>query len=36
MLVQSHDVEGNPEWWLVDKDGKQGYVPANYLQRIES
>lgn len=35
MLVSDHDIEGNSEWWLVDKDGKQGYVPSNYLTLIE-
>ncbi|XP_070565083.1 rho guanine nucleotide exchange factor 38-like isoform X2 [Ptychodera flava] len=34
-VVTMNDLEGNPEWWLVEKNGQQGYVPANYLARIE-
>ena len=27
------DLKGNPEWWyVVDREGNKGYVPANYLQ----
>ncbi|XP_059156460.1 dynamin-binding protein-like isoform X2 [Physella acuta] len=25
------DLDGNPEWWLVDSAGCRGYAPANYL-----
>ncbi|XP_077862190.1 dynamin-binding protein-like, partial [Saccoglossus kowalevskii] len=35
MIVNKHDIEGNLEWWLVDKNGIQGYVPANYLTKID-
>ncbi|XP_011157472.1 dynamin-binding protein isoform X2 [Solenopsis invicta] len=32
-LVRPHDEKGNNEWWLVEnRDGKQGYVPRNYLR----
>ena len=35
-LVEEHDMDGNSEWWLVaNADGKQGYVPANYMSKIE-
>ena len=35
-LVDSHDMDGNTEWWLVaNAEGKQGYVPANYMSKIE-
>ncbi|EFN64992.1 Dynamin-binding protein [Camponotus floridanus] len=31
-LLRPHDEKGNDEWWLVEnRDGKQGYVPRNYL-----
>lgn len=34
MLVQKHDLQGNDEWWLVrDREGHEGYVPANYLKQ---
>ncbi|XP_072743544.1 rho guanine nucleotide exchange factor 38 isoform X2 [Anoplolepis gracilipes] len=31
-LLRPRDEKGNDEWWLVEnRDGKQGYVPRNYL-----
>ncbi|XP_011872421.1 PREDICTED: dynamin-binding protein-like [Vollenhovia emeryi] len=31
-LLRPHDEKGNNEWWLVEnRDGKQGYVPRDYL-----
>jgi hypothetical protein len=30
-LVCPHDRIGCQEWWLVEAQGKQGYVPATYL-----
>ncbi|XP_029165021.1 dynamin-binding protein-like [Nylanderia fulva] len=31
-LVRPHDEKGNNEWWFVEnREGKQGYVPRNYL-----
>jgi len=31
-LLKSHDEKGNDEWWFMEnRDGKQGYVPRNYL-----
>lgn len=31
-LLRPHDEKGNDEWWLVEnRNGKQGYVPRNYL-----
>ncbi|KAI0217835.1 Dynamin-binding protein [Lamellibrachia satsuma] len=33
-VVESHDLDGNTEWWLVEtEDGCQGYAPANYLYK---
>ncbi|XP_066278055.1 dynamin-binding protein-like isoform X3 [Branchiostoma lanceolatum] len=34
-VLQPYDLQGNPEWWLVQHEGGQGYVPANYLNRRE-
>ena len=34
-LIMPHDIEGVGDWWLVAKsDGKQGYVPSNFLNGI--
>ena len=30
-IIRKHDSKGNPEWWLVEHEGMQGYVPNNYL-----
>ncbi|XP_028044584.1 dynamin-binding protein [Monomorium pharaonis] len=31
-LLRPHDEKGNSEWWLVEnRNGKQGYVPRDYL-----
>jgi hypothetical protein len=36
LVLQQHDDQGNPEWWLVkDRSGGKGYVPGNYLKRYE-
>jgi hypothetical protein len=36
LVLQQHDVQRNPEWWLVeDRSGGKGYVPSNYLKRYE-
>ena len=29
------DQKGNSEWWLVEYEGKQGYVPQNYLKFVQ-
>lgn len=34
-VLQRHDLEGNPEWWLVQAEGKKGYVAANFLAPLE-
>lgn len=32
-LLKSHDLTGNSEWWLVQKEGgAKGFVPSNYLE----
>jgi len=34
-VLSKKDLTGNPEWWLVSlADGRQGYVPANYLYQL--
>jgi hypothetical protein len=36
LVLQQHDVQGNPEWWLVeDRFSGKGYVPGNYLRKYE-
>ena len=33
-VLQTHDLDQNPDWWLVlNTGGKQGYVPANYIYK---
>ena len=34
-VIQQHDLDGNSEWWLVESEKRQGYVPANYLYKIK-
>ncbi|XP_076450774.1 dynamin-binding protein-like isoform X2 [Babylonia areolata] len=34
VVISYQDLDGNTEWWLVDADGDQGYVPANYLRKL--
>ncbi|XP_032242810.2 dynamin-binding protein isoform X1 [Nematostella vectensis] len=34
-VLQKHDLEGNPEWWLVEAEGKRGYVAADFLASFE-
>ncbi|XP_071795699.1 dynamin-binding protein-like isoform X1 [Asterias amurensis] len=34
-LISDKDIEGNSEWWLVDKNGQRGYVPSIYLAKID-
>ncbi|XP_071957132.1 dynamin-binding protein-like isoform X2 [Antedon mediterranea] len=31
-VISAYDMEGNSEWWFVEKDGQQGYVPAAYIK----
>ncbi len=34
-VIQPHDLDGNTDWWLIEVDGNQGYVPANYLYKYQ-
>ncbi|ELU16231.1 hypothetical protein CAPTEDRAFT_105924, partial [Capitella teleta] len=35
LLIQQHDQDGNPDWWMVDLHGKRGYVPATYIFKVQ-
>ncbi|KAF4527954.1 hypothetical protein B566_EDAN014127 [Ephemera danica] len=36
-VVHKHDVVGNSEWWYVEnRTGESGYVPANYLVKYNT
>uniref|UniRef100_S4R7V9 Dynamin-binding protein n=1 Tax=Petromyzon marinus TaxID=7757 RepID=S4R7V9_PETMA len=34
-IVQFRDAAGNQDWWLVESEGRQGYVPATYIAKME-
>ncbi|CAM9573624.1 unnamed protein product [Lampetra fluviatilis] len=34
-IVQFRDASGNQDWWLVESEGRQGYVPATYIAKME-
>ncbi|XP_043912521.1 dynamin-binding protein isoform X2 [Protopterus annectens] len=34
-ILEFHDIRGNKEWWLAESEGKQGYVPSNYIRKTE-
>ncbi|XP_064419003.1 dynamin-binding protein isoform X3 [Latimeria chalumnae] len=34
-VLEFQDVTGNTEWWLVEVDGRRGYVPSNYIRKTE-
>ncbi|XP_072883062.1 dynamin-binding protein-like isoform X2 [Hemitrygon akajei] len=34
-ILRFHDMNGNREWWLAEANGRQGYVPANYIRKTE-
>ena len=33
-VIQKHDQSDNAEWWLVERNGRTGYVPAAYLSHM--
>ena len=35
MVIQTTDLDGNSDWWLIEINGQQGYVPANYLYKLQ-
>jgi len=35
VVIQKQDLTGNDEWWLVECDGRKGYVPSSYLTPAE-
>lgn len=34
-VLQKYDQKGNEEWWYVEYDGQQGYVPRDYLVFVD-
>jgi len=35
VVIQKQDLTGNDEWWLVECEGRKGYVPSSYLTPAE-
>lgn len=35
-VLEAPDKKGNPEWSLVEVDGRRGYVPSSFLARAPS
>ncbi|XP_010625446.1 rho guanine nucleotide exchange factor 37 isoform X1 [Fukomys damarensis] len=35
-VLEAHDKKGNPEWSLVEVNGRRGYVPSGFLARAPS
>ena len=31
-LVRDSDDTGNSQWWLIERDGQQGYIPSSFLE----
>ncbi|XP_075699210.1 dynamin-binding protein isoform X2 [Rhinoderma darwinii] len=34
-ILEFRDLNGNGEWWLAEVEGRQGYVPSNYIRKTE-
>ncbi|XP_063818326.1 dynamin-binding protein isoform X2 [Pseudophryne corroboree] len=34
-ILEFRDMNGNNEWWLAEVEGRQGYVPSNYIRKTE-
>ncbi|XP_018080789.1 dynamin-binding protein isoform X4 [Xenopus laevis] len=34
-ILEFRDMNGNGEWWLAEVEGRQGYVPCNYIRKTE-
>ncbi|KAM4636493.1 dynamin-binding protein isoform 3-T3 [Discoglossus pictus] len=34
-ILEFKDMNGNPEWWLAEVEGRRGYVPSNYIRKTE-
>ncbi|XP_061565302.1 dynamin-binding protein isoform X2 [Cololabis saira] len=34
-ILEFKDMNGNNEWWLGEAEGRQGYVPSNYIRKSE-
>lgn len=35
VVLQKQDLTGNDEWWLVEAQGRKGYVPSSYLTQVD-
>ncbi|KAK2116683.1 Rho guanine nucleotide exchange factor 37 [Saguinus oedipus] len=35
-VLEAQDKKGNPEWSLVEVNGRRGYVPSGFLARVPS
>ena len=33
-VLRYSDTSGNPEWWLIQRNGATGYVPQNFLTPV--
>ncbi|XP_037610884.1 dynamin-binding protein isoform X3 [Sebastes umbrosus] len=34
-ILEFKDMNGNSDWWLGEAEGRQGYVPSNYIRKSE-
>ena len=34
-VIQEHDHDGNPDWWMVELYCKKGYVTATYIFKVQ-
>uniref|UniRef100_A0A8C5PMV8 Dynamin-binding protein n=1 Tax=Leptobrachium leishanense TaxID=445787 RepID=A0A8C5PMV8_9ANUR len=34
-ILEFGDLNGNPEWWWAEVEGKRGYVPSGYIRKTE-
>ena len=34
-VLKKCDKKNDPDWWLIERENKQGYAPRNYLKLLE-